>query len=458
MEIIMNYKILFIISLFLAGQIHAMKRDYQDFSLGQDEQYDQSQILDEIEENPSKLEKLDAEFDTTKFLNEEELGTQELLEQSRNPAMLIPLTPAPSEIANTEIDSFQCFFCQESFFDKKLRNKHYREVHQKGFFYYCPYPGCQYKTNRISILVDRHYNPKHLQVQEKPFKCLDCEQHFSTKRSLDNHMSICSKKSFTCPNCKERYGVKKSYTRHCNECCFNKPIESTSLNLCSQSSNNRSEKADNEQSIKRWELDIPLSSAIDKPMNTNQDNQQPVISTSEADSSTSTTQFSRKKQLECPYCDLPKKFSQAKLAIHISDAHKGNLPFPCFICLAAGINDMGFKSGKGLNTHNNSQHENIRYQCTKCNSIYYHRTHARDHVKRKHPEISDNASLIKQTTIAASDTTNQLEEQHLVSQTPFGTEPFTPRTEQILDEVYANVLALQSNQNISEKLDKSDNE
>jgi hypothetical protein len=434
MEIIMNYKILIIISLFLtSGQSHAMKRNYEDFRLDQDG-YDQSEILEEVEENPSKLEKLD---------------TQELLDLSNSPAMLIPLTSI-TEIAafDTRPISSQCIFCEKSFDNKKSTSNHSR-IHQKDGFYYCPYPGCKVKANKLATLEDKHYKPKHL--QEDALTCRDCGQDFSTKTSLDRHLKKCKKQPLTCPKCKKNYGSKQAYSKHYNECFFDKGTESTSGNLYNQASENISEKAASEQFTEHLPLEIPLSSGHDQRKDTNQDNQpQTTSSDFYVDLSSRTQSKSIIKKLNCPHCDLQETFNPPDLAKHIKAKHKDNFPYPCSICIRANKKnkegkDMGFETKMGLYYHNKKSHENIRYQCSECDSILSTKGHAEKHVKTKHPEIKNYASLIKQITIT-SGTTNQFAEQHSVQQAPINTVPFTPRTEQIFNEIFADDPLAQSSQ------------
>jgi cytochrome c-type biogenesis protein CcmH/NrfF len=368
MEIIMNYKILLIISLslfFASGQIDAMKRPYEDFELGQKQQFDQSEVLQEVEENPSKLTKI---------------NTQELLSDLPNTtAMITPLAPATQEMANSEIESFNCAICQLPFPDINSRNKHCVAKHRSvDGFYHCEHLNCKLTKARTPLVLSKHMNEVHFKT---PYiLCSYCNKTFTRKSLLKKHLEICEKR----------------------------PVE----------------------------LDV------DSILLTNQ------------------ARKNIKKQLSCPHCDLQEIFNRSSLADHIKAKHKNNFPYPCFTCLGDNKKDkngkeIGFYSTTGLSLHNRKCHENIRYQCTKCDSIHPYLGHAVDHIKKMHPELKGHKSHIKQITIAESDSSNQLEQQHAVEKTPVNTVPFTPGTEKIFNEVFVNDVYDQSNQNMSEK---SDNE
>ena len=120
------------------------------------------------------------------------------------------------EIPKAETGPFLCLFCEKNFNQKSNQRQHIKRVHLK-LFSKCEKCGKKlsfYKLNRHMKNIHK-IAKKHKAKNPKDFICKVCENTFSTKFNLKQHIqSTHIGEKHTCKHCSKTFGTKRSLVRH----------------------------------------------------------------------------------------------------------------------------------------------------------------------------------------------------------------------------------------------------
>ena len=120
------------------------------------------------------------------------------------------------EIPKTKTGPFLCSFCEKIFNQKSNQGQHIKRVHLK-LSSKCEKCGKKlsfYKLNRHMKNIHK-IAKKHKAKNPKDFICKVCENTFSTKFNLKQHIqSTHIGEKHTCKHCSKSFGTKRSLVRH----------------------------------------------------------------------------------------------------------------------------------------------------------------------------------------------------------------------------------------------------
>lgn len=109
--------------------------------------------------------------------------------------------------------TFQCEFCDRSFFSKQSLNVHESAKHTKKDFKHCDICGESFSTKRV---LETHMKNKH--GVENRFQCAQCKKYFLTEDGLKLHELKDNCKSNTCTKCDRIFSCGSDMIRHQKTC------------------------------------------------------------------------------------------------------------------------------------------------------------------------------------------------------------------------------------------------
>jgi hypothetical protein len=194
-----------------------MKRTHDDFMLSPEDQYERSETLEEAEENPAKLEKVDTLLDATLEKIDEKLGAaQNFLNYSDAQSLLPSSNPSTqsSENSNEKSDN-QAQVISSSDFDVDSSHQSKKNRIQK---LQCPY--CDLKQIFNQTNLAKHIKETHKCKFLFPcFACLDAgikDIGFNSHAGLTNHKKKYHEKNigYQCAKCNSIFTYRDNVLTH----------------------------------------------------------------------------------------------------------------------------------------------------------------------------------------------------------------------------------------------------
>ena len=116
-----------------------------------------------------------------------------------------------SEVVSPCFWDNKCNICEETFFMKRERDRHIREVHSKDERIKCP--ECDMTFSRKESMT-RHRDTKH-SSSSSMFKCEICHKSFTQQGNLDRHRDeVHAGYHFKCSECPASYARKEKLQAH----------------------------------------------------------------------------------------------------------------------------------------------------------------------------------------------------------------------------------------------------
>ena len=115
--------------------------------------------------------------------------------------------------------SYQCEFCDKSFFSKQSLSVHESAKHTKKDFKHCDICGESFSTKRV---LESHMKLKH--GVENRFQCAQCKKYFLTEEGLNLHELRDNCKHNQCSKCKRIFSCGSDMLRH-QKACLNPKTE-----------------------------------------------------------------------------------------------------------------------------------------------------------------------------------------------------------------------------------------
>ena len=100
---------------------------------------------------------------------------------------------------------YHCSECTSRFIKKDSLKTHISFAHENHIGSICPICGKRLITDTV---LKKHISFMHEGKARPKFKCTLCNESFSTKKTLEGHMSVHEGKIFQCSNCDEEFNSK----------------------------------------------------------------------------------------------------------------------------------------------------------------------------------------------------------------------------------------------------------
>ena len=244
-------------------------------------------------------------------------------------------------IKHQDMKMYQCTKCSSRFISVKGLKLHISTEHGNNVGSICPICGKMLKT---AAFLKIHISQVH-EGNKPKFKCSLCEESYSTKQALENHMSVHEGKIFQCSNCNEEFTSKNKLESH-----IAKEHDRSKLHKC--------EHCDSSYVTKNG-LVSHIAFVHDKTISN-----------------------------VCPHCGK-NCMSKADLKNHIRIVHEleGKNLFKCEHC------EKSFKLEHTLKSHIKIIHEGARVNCQVCQKSFVSKTVMKLHIKtvheKKKPHVCD---------------------------------------------------------------------
>jgi len=239
-----------------------------------------------------------------------------------------------------DVKLYDCTECSSRYITERGLAKHIIHAHGNNAGSICPI--CGKKLNSI-YEVRRHTSFMHEGKARPKFKCTLCDESFSTKKTLEGHMSVHEGKIFQCSNCDEEFKSKIKLEVH-----IAKEHDRSKLHQCTQCDS---------AYVKKQTLLTHIAFVHEKTISN-----------------------------ICSHCGL-NCISMVHLKRHIRTVHElaGKHLFKCEDC------EKSFKMEFTLKSHIKTIHEGTRVKCPVCQKPFVDKSRMKRHIENVHEKKKPHA-------------------------------------------------------------------
>jgi len=316
------------------------------YAAKQEELCDENFLKEEIFQIKEEVDEL-SENSSNEFKRDEEIKTEIVIKE---------------EHAKQIAKNHKCEFCEESFSDPSILNRH-KQIHicmQTGRRLCLPYE-CDLCGKEFLASFDLTMHRKSVHAGEKPYKCEVCQKSFSEKVYLRKHKSLhAGEKPHKCDVCQKTFAEKDYLRKHKSVHAGEKPYK---CEVCQKSFSDKNylRKHKRIHSGERpYKCDVCEKAFL-----------------SSDHLKLHKRSHTGEKSFKCDLCE--KAFSLKPNLLRHKKMHTGEKPFMCDIC------GHGFASIGELKKHTLVVHIGERpYICDICGQAFSSTSNLGDHKLRTH--------------------------------------------------------------------------
>lgn len=281
--------------------------------------------------------------------------------------------------------SVPCDVCGKDFWQLNLMRRHKKRVHEAENHKKHPCPVCGKTYIHLSEMRRHH----HIHTGERPFPCDKCGKSFTTKDILKRHLAIHSDSfPYPCPECSKSFHSSQRLKAHL-------VTHSDSKNFACEFCGHKF-KQQNDLVVHRR------------------------IHTGE-------------KPYICEICG--RGFSRSlRLKEHIR-VHTGERPYSCSVCSRRFVQIQHLKAH--MITHTGAR----PYKCDFCEKAYTTKDIWRKHIKKQHPQIAEDPSMIDPLVISVGDAVPTASSEDSVQEITQESKPVSPIT---IDTLTSDVILVRT--------------